>query len=79
MKKKDLKDIRSKKIDELRKMVDEKKKEAAETFSKTKGGQESNVKKYKNQRKDIAQILTVIREKEIIEKMKKEKKKEAKK
>lgn len=67
MKKKDLQALKSKSIKELRKMVLDKKKEANEAFIKTKAGQEKNLKKVKNLRKDIAQILTLIKEKEIIE------------
>ena len=67
MKKKDLQSLRSKSIEDLRKMVSEKKDEANEAFLKTKAGQEKNLKKVKNLRTDIAQILTLIKEKEIIE------------
>lgn len=75
MKKKDLSKLKEKSIKDLRKMVEEKKKEAQETFAKIKGGQEKNVKKFKSLRKDIAQILTLIGEKQIVkkEKLKKEK------
>lgn len=68
MKKKDLKSLRSKTKVELKKLVGDKKKEVNEAFVKTKTGQEKNLKKVKNARRDIAQILTLIKEKEIVEK-----------
>jgi ribosomal protein L29 len=71
MKKKDLQALKSKSIEELKKMVSDKKKEADEAFIKTKAGQEKNLKKVKNLRKDIAQILTLVKEKEIVEEEKK--------
>lgn len=76
MKKKDLQSLRSKSIKDLKKMVSEKKEEASETFIKMKTGQEKNLKKVKNLRTDVAQILTVIKEKEIVDE--KEKAKETK-
>ena len=68
MKKKDLQSLRSKSIKELRKMAFDKKLEASEAFVKIKSGQEKNLKKVKNLRTDIAQILTAIKEKEIMDK-----------
>lgn len=68
MKKKDLQSLRSKSIKELKKTVTDKKLEASEVFVKIKSGQEKDLKKVKNLRTDIAQILTVIKEKEIMDK-----------
>ncbi len=68
MKKKDLQDLRNKKIVELDKIVDKKKKESIMADIKMGTGQEKKIKKVKNLKREIAQILTIIREKQIIEK-----------
>lgn len=70
MKAKDLNLLRKKEIVELKKEKDEKKKELALAYADLKAGKEKNLKKVKNLRHDIAQTLTVIREKEIIAKRK---------
>jgi ribosomal protein L29 len=76
MKKKDLQSLRKKETKDLQKMVSDKKKQIAENFIKLKAGQEKNFKKMANLKKEVAQIMTVIKEKEIIEKeTKKEEKK----
>ncbi len=71
MKKKGLKDLRVKEIDELKKLVSEKRKETSVIYAKVKTGQEKNLKKVKGLKKEIAQILTIIREKEIKASLKK--------
>ncbi|MGB6838750.1 MAG: 50S ribosomal protein L29 [Microgenomates group bacterium] len=71
MKKKELQELRVKKIAELRKLLSKKKKEAEVTYGKIKAGQEKNLKKAKNLKRDIAQILTLIREKQFLEEEKK--------
>ncbi len=71
MKKKGLKDLRAKEIDELKKLVSEKRKETSVIYAKVKTGQEKNLKKVKGLKKEIAQILTIIREKEIKASLKK--------
>jgi len=68
MKKKDLTDLRNKKINELEKLLSKKRNELINTYAKIKAGQEKNLKKAKNIRRDVAQILTIIREKELLEK-----------
>ncbi len=68
MKKKDLTDLRNKKINELEKLLSKKRNELINTYAKIKAGQEKNLKKAKNMRRDIAQILTIIREKELLKK-----------
>lgn len=68
MKKKDLTDLRNKKINELEKLLSKKRNELINTYAKIKAGQEKNLKKAKNIRRDIAQILTIIREKELLKK-----------
>ena len=75
MKKKDFQDLRNKKVVELEKIVTEKKQESVLADEKMKTGQEKKIKKVKNLRREIAQILTIIREKQILEE---EGKKEAK-
>jgi ribosomal protein L29 len=68
MKKKDLTDLRNKKISELEKLLSKKRNELINTYAKIKAGQEKNLKKAKNIRRDVAQILTIIREKELLKK-----------
>ena len=67
MKKKDLVSLREKDIDTLKTQVVEKKKEEELTLVRIYAGQEKNLKKAFLIRREIAQILTIIREKEIIE------------
>ena len=67
MKKKELKTLREKTIKELRTKVEKLRLDVQLTYAKVKVGQEKNIKKAKNERKDIAQILTIIKEKEIME------------
>lgn len=73
MKKKDLIGLRNKNISELKKMVDNKRAEFYNSYASSKASGEKNVKKSKNIRHEISQILTIIREKEIIEEIEKEK------
>ena len=68
MKKKELIKLREKTKGELIKLIPEKKKEISETYAKTKAGQEKNLKKVKIARHDLAQVLTVIKEKDLVEK-----------
>lgn len=72
MKKTELTNLRTKTVAELKKMASEKKDEASMDYAKIKAGQEKNVKKSYLARKELAQILTILREKEIIEKEKNE-------
>ncbi len=59
MKKKDLEGLKTKKAVELLKMVKEKKLELAKVLAMISAGREKNLKKAKNLRCEIAQILTV--------------------
>ena len=68
MKKKELEPLRKKDIKELNKTLGDMKKEYLLTYNQVKAGQEKDTRKPTNIRKDIAQILTTIKEKEIIEK-----------
>jgi ribosomal protein L29 len=77
MKKKELIKLREKTVEELKKLSSDKRLELIKIESELKGGKEKNLKKVKNQRHELAQILTIVREKEIMEKeiMEKEKSK----
>ena len=70
MKKNDFKNIRVKKIEELKEMVSEKKLELIKLLSNKASKGEKNLKKGRNLKKEIAQILTVVKEIEILEKEK---------
>lgn len=67
MKKSDLKNLRTKSLKELRKMLSEIKIQLLGIYTKTKGGKEKNLKLAKGKRLEIAQIATIIREEEIME------------
>jgi len=71
MKKKKLISTRNKSNSELAKLVTEMKKENRITKAKLSIGDEKNLKKSKSIKYDIAQILTMIRENEIINSIKK--------
>jgi len=66
MNSKDLKKIKGVQISELYKTLAKKKQEAALTSVKMAAGKEKNLKSYKSLKKDIAQLLTIITEKEIV-------------
>lgn len=74
MKKKDLKKTRESSIKDLKKKVLELKKDVAVSYANRYAGKSKSVMEVKNLRKDIAQIMTIIREKEIIEEIRSEKK-----
>jgi ribosomal protein L29 len=67
MKKNELRDMRSKTLEELRKLIDTNKLELASFITKVGAKTGKDVKKAKNLRINIAQLLTLVREKEIIE------------
>jgi ribosomal protein L29 len=69
MKKKEFNDLRMKDIKTLRKLATEKKIEAAKKKMEIIGSKEKNLKSTNNLRHDLAQILTLVREKEIMEKL----------
>jgi len=69
MKKKDLTGIRSKTKKELKTLADKKAVDLAKAKVAIKAGQEKNLKKIKLIRHEISQLLTVLREKEIVEKL----------
>ena len=68
MKKNDLATLRQKEVKDLEKMLKEKKADVAKTEVNTVAGKEKNVKKANNLRREISQILTLIREREILKK-----------
>jgi ribosomal protein L29 len=69
MKRKEFNDLRTKDIKTLKKLAREKKFEAEKKKMEILGGKEKNLKATNNLRHDLAQILTLVREKEIIEKL----------
>lgn len=71
MKKNDLQSLRAKEVKELIKAVREKKLELIKFTAKLKSGGEKNVKKAANMKKEIAQILTVLKEKSLTKKQEK--------
>ena len=75
MKKKDLNNLKDKNLKDLREMVLKKKTEAVLAHAKIKAGQEKNTSLVKIIRRDISQILTLIRQKEIAEALEKKKEK----
>jgi ribosomal protein L29 len=66
MKKKDLIDIRKKTLENLTKLVDGKRSDLIKEKAKISAGKSKNVKKMRRLKKDLAQILSIIKEKEII-------------
>ncbi|HKC04793.1 MAG TPA: 50S ribosomal protein L29 [Patescibacteria group bacterium] len=69
MKKKEFTDLRKKEPKELEKMSVAKKLEAKKAKLNLISSKEKNLKIYRNIRRDIAQIETVIKEKQIIGKL----------
>lgn len=67
MKIRELQNIRTKGIDDLKKDLKEKKLTLIKVRSEIKIGREKNLKKAKNLGKDIAQVSTIIKEKEIMQ------------
>jgi ribosomal protein L29 len=78
MKKKDFTEIRGKSIQELAGLVGKKRLLAAKKKMEIVVGKEKNLRSFKNLRLEIAKILTLIREKEILEKMQPKKTEEVK-
>lgn len=72
MKKKDLQQLRSKEREELAKMALDMRQEIISSRADLAAGKKINSKKVKNLRHDLAQILTLLREKEILRKMESE-------
>lgn len=70
MKIKDFKDLKTKEIGELKKLLDGYIVESLKIKAKIASNQEKNLKAAGNLRRDIARVATLIREKEILEKLK---------
>lgn len=68
MKRKELSPIREKTREAIEKAVQEKRLELAKVQAELRLGRVKNVKVAKNLRRDIAQLMTILREKKIIEK-----------
>lgn len=75
MKKKDLINLKSKTEKELTRLSEKKVVELEKVRANMKVGQEKNLKKVKLLRHEISQILTVLREKEIVKRLEEEVKK----
>jgi ribosomal protein L29 len=69
MKRKDFTELKEKTGAELIKLAGKKKTEATKKKMEILAGKEKNLKAYKNLRQEIAKILTLVREKEILEKL----------
>ncbi|KKU09333.1 MAG: hypothetical protein UX13_C0043G0014 [Candidatus Woesebacteria bacterium GW2011_GWB1_45_5] len=69
MKKKEFQSLRTKDVAELRKLLTGKRKDVLDKRMGISTAKEKNLKVVKNLRQEVAQILTVIREKEIIGKI----------
>lgn len=67
MKKKEFTSLKDKSIKDLMKMVNTKKVEVAKKMAEAASGKEKNLKASSSARHEIAQILTLIKEKEILE------------
>jgi len=70
MKRKDYIDLKGKTIAELIKLASAKRTESIKKKMQILGGKEKNLKTHRNLRAEVAKILTLVREKEILEKMK---------
>jgi len=69
MKRKELNNLRAKKTEELLKIVSEKKLNAEQVKMKIFSGKEKNLKVHRNLAREVAKILTLIREKGILEEL----------
>lgn len=67
MRKKDLQKLREENIGKLNELARQKRIEILKLKAETRVGREKDFKKVRNLRKDLAQILTMIREKELVE------------
>ena len=65
MKKKDLQAFKDKKIEDLRKVVSDKQMEISKVVTEMYAGKEKNLKKTKNLKRELAQVLTLLRQKEL--------------
>lgn len=68
MKKRDFDQLRTKEVEELTILLKDKKTELIKVATEIAAGKEKNIKKARNKRKEIAKLLTLIREKQILQK-----------
>ncbi len=66
MKKNSLNELRKRSESELKEKVDKARSDLIKEKAKIKAGKSSDIKKIRNLKKETSQILTVIREKEIL-------------
>lgn len=78
MKKNDYKGLKTKKVEDMGKMISQKKLELLKLLSNKLSKGEKNLKKGRNLKKEIAQIMTLKREMEIVSKETETKKEETK-
>ncbi len=67
MKKREFQDLRNKKVEDLVKLLADKKLDMVKYLAEGKFSGEKNVKKARNLRDEIAKISTIIRERQLIE------------
>ena len=77
MKKKELNSLRSKTLAELHKMVLERKIQINKAKTDIIASREKNLKKAKNLKHELSQVFTIIRQKEIVESIKGNKKEQS--
>jgi ribosomal protein L29 len=70
MKRKDYNDLKGKTVKELLKIASDKSLEATKKKMEILGGREKNLKLHRNLRSEVAKILTLIKEKEIVDQLK---------
>ncbi len=69
MKRKEFTDFKTKSVKELIKFVTDKKTEMGKKKVEIFSGKEKNLKYFNNLRRDVAKVMTIIKEKEILEKL----------
>ncbi len=69
MKRKEFTDLKTKTVKELTKMVMDKKTEMGKKKVEMFSGREKNLRFFNNLRREVAQIMTIVKEKEIVEKL----------
>ena len=67
MKKKDIETLRGKEVAEIKKALAGKRADLIKAQVEMYGGKEKNLKKARNLRREVAQMLTIIKEREILE------------
>lgn len=70
MKRKELNDYKSKTVKDLLKFVSDKKTEMKKKKVEIFAGKEKNLKYFNNLRRDVARVMTIIKEKQIVEALK---------